>query len=632
MNDKPKIKLKFKEHEKAKPNFTTVKTSLKSILKDYDHNYSRINQIVIECHQIVTRTYQFIRLWLLYQYHNGLPLSSINKDFILSCIRIGGVTATLGRPSKKTDLEKQLSDFYDREFQPCLSQSKYCLKYKSYLVPYLAVQIQTAFENNIIVHFLKRVRKVLNFLRPSTLTNDKLFKKIKNWILMDRHDLIPDEYRDWSLNFREQYLPSSYQNCYGYDVHVEPYKYLYYMIKMNWIIEQYNQTHNSEREQQRLFQPIPLRASKIPCYITLDANCIVSLFYQENKGYIGHHIADHSAAVWGSLFHTELKIMKHTGYHFCTIQTDGIGASICFQKDGLTMRQKKEVHDEQIKSLEKLDVIRYQQKKLVGGDPGKRSSLYLMDEEKNRLRYTPGQRRSESQILICQRIMESEKEKWGVKKIELELSKYNCKTVDYNGFKKYIQMESSFNIQTDHFYQLDIWRKMKWRVWINRRRSQDQFLNRIEKVFGRSEDIVICYGNWSETKQMKYLMPSLGIGLRRLVSKRFETFLVDEYRTSKLCNQCHQQLEHHNSLYRVLVCPTCQNNRSESKCCFFNRDANACMNMLFLTREWLQYQRRPEAYKRSSVLDEAQISQKMTTLTTEAIGFANGLVENPESQ
>ena len=102
---------------------------------------------------------------------------------------------------------------------------------------------------------------------------------------------------------------------------------------------------------------------------------------------------------------------------------------------------------------------------------------------------------------------------------------------------------------------------------------------------------------------MKHVMPSQGVGLRRLISRRFETVMVDEYRTSKLCNQCHQKLEQYQgekrSLYRVLVCRHCQSNRSESKCCFFNRDANAGMNMLYLTKMWLQTQKRPLEYKRT---------------------------------
>lgn len=319
-----------------------------------------------------------------------------------------------------------------------------------------------------------------------------------------------------------------------------------------------------------------------------------------------YHIAEHRDQVWSSIFQTDHKVMKKNGYHFGTLQTDGIGVSICFQKNGLTYQEKHTRQLEQpFKLLEQLtdsDRLKYQNRKQIGGDPGKQSSIYLMDHEKHRLRYTPRQRRADSQILICRRIMDSEKENYDVREAELILSQYNSKTIDYQQYKEYLRQEHLFQQRTGSFYQQEIWRKMKWRVWINRRRSEDQFLNRIEQVYGQPDEIVICYGNWSESQSMKYLMPSQGIGLRRLLSKRFEIVMVDEYRTSKLCNQCHQKLESYKGLYRVRFCPHCQNNRSDSKCCFFNRDANACMNMLYLVQEWLHHQVRPEEYKRSMLL------------------------------
>jgi len=261
MNNKPKIKLKIKSNclkSSSKPNFSVIKTSLKSILRNYDFNFPIINQLVIDCHQLVTRTYQFIRLYLLDQYFKDQILPTINKDFILSCMRVCGQSSSVGRPSKKTDLENEMNIFYDHEFAPCINQPKCDLKYKSFVLPYLAVQIQTSFENNITEHFLKRIRKVLNFLRPTSLTDGKLFKKIKNWILMDRHDLIPKEYQSWSQDVKGKYLPITYQTCYGYDVKVNPQKYLYYMIKMNQLIEQQNQiiqqSQLSEEEKKQRFK------------------------------------------------------------------------------------------------------------------------------------------------------------------------------------------------------------------------------------------------------------------------------------------------------------------------------------------------------------------------------------------
>ena len=151
------------------------------------------------------------------------------------------------------------------------------------------------------------------------------------------------------------------------------------------------------------------------------------------------------------------------------------------------------------------------------------------------------------------------------------------------------------------FYENELYRKLKWRTWIYGRKSEDKFLNRIEETYGKKENLLLCYGNWSNNKQMKYIMPTKGIGLRRTVEKKFNVVLVDEFRTSKLCSKCNCELEHYNNLHRVLVCRGCKSSGSESKnTTFMNRDMNACMNMLHISNSWIHSKIRPENFCRTS--------------------------------
>ena len=48
-------------------------------------------------------------------------------------------------------------------------------------------------------------------------------------------------------------------------------------------------------------------------------------------------------------------------------------------------------------------------------------------------------------------------------------------------------------------------------------------------------------------------MPTKGVGLRRVIQKKFNVVLVDEFRTSKLCSKCNCELENYKNLHRVLV-------------------------------------------------------------------------------
>ena len=98
---------------KTRGNFITVKTSLKSILKDYDNNFEIINKLVLECNEIVCRTYQFIRLFILSKYHKKEPLPNLDKDTVLYFIRAWGDGCNVGKKAKNTDFEQELNKFYD---------------------------------------------------------------------------------------------------------------------------------------------------------------------------------------------------------------------------------------------------------------------------------------------------------------------------------------------------------------------------------------------------------------------------------------------------------------------------------------------------------------------------------------
>jgi len=123
-----------KNIQKLKLNdFCIVKTSLKSILKNYEQDFPRINQLVIECHQIVTRTYQLIKLYLLDQYRRiqqqSLPIpnslfppmkktvkgktflsTDIDETLILYFIRAGGLREKR-RPSNNPEFAQDLDEF-----------------------------------------------------------------------------------------------------------------------------------------------------------------------------------------------------------------------------------------------------------------------------------------------------------------------------------------------------------------------------------------------------------------------------------------------------------------------------------------------------------------------------------------
>ena len=110
-----------------------------------------------------------------------------------------------------------------------------------------------------------------------------------------------------------------------------------------------------------------------------------------------------------------------------------------------------------------------------------------------------------------------------------------------------------------------------------------------------------------ETSQMKHFMPTKGVGMRNLISKRFSTVSVNEFRTSKLCCNCFGSLQHlyvenqekKNKVFRCLICPECESSESKQPA-FVTRDLNSALNIRQLALTWMTEKTRPVAFCRET--------------------------------
>ena len=67
-------------------------------------------------------------------------------------------------------------------------------------------------------------------------------------------------------------------------------------------------------------------------------------------------------------------------------------------------------------------------------------------------------------------------------------------------------------------------------------------MNNIKNVFG--DNIVIAYGDWSRSSQMKHFMPTKNKGIRKLIEKNMKQYQYHEYNTSKKCSDCLEDLNY----------------------------------------------------------------------------------------
>ncbi len=593
----------------GKQPYQTLKIPLKTILRDKEA-LPVLTQLVFDMNDLVIHTYQFIRLYLLHLLEKCENFPEINDTFILYCMKTLGERDNRGKQATNTDLLTTLETFYIAKYQPLINHAKMSLKNKTYILPYLATHIHTAFSNNITERFTTHFLRFINQTTAS-INEDKLtLLQFKHRIFDLKDEEKNSPFQEWKDIHLHHILPANIKKSVHYDVKVRPFDYLKGMLYMNSILE------DNER---KLFQPIPLRTDIIPKHITLDTACLVSLFCPEKdkdgkktkKGELLKNIKENQSDIWGSFIDIKNKIFRNKHYQFSyQLQTDGVGCSLLFIRKDLAQNKKwgskmPIVEEKEYPQLETLDdqiIEDFKPRKIIGCDPGKRSLVYMVDDEGNRLQYTAPQKRIESKAKRNIYVLGIEKRRSGIIEKETILSVQNGKTSNLEKFKSYLVEKTRLNNETSTFYQREVWRKMKFRSYSYGKKSVDVFLNKIKETFG--DNILIGYGNWSRDAHMKHFMPTMNKGLRKLIHRKYDTLTVNECMTSKMCCVCKSELENYRDekgrkIHRLLVCKSqvCVSSQNK-KAVYKTRDLNSAVNILNLTRMWLDRKERPNEFCR----------------------------------
>jgi len=608
MNDTKKKKDEFKEFRSDdKSAYKTFKIPLKTILLNRETMQPVINHLVFEMNDLIIHSYQFIRLFILHQYTQNKPLPVIDNTFILYCIKTLGVKNNCGAKPAKTDLLETLKQFYETEYQPLLNHEKTNLKNTTFLLSCLATQIHISLSNNIQEHFIQHFVRFIN-KTTNEITEDKatLFQFKKQLLNLDETNEI---FNEWKRIHLSNILPTKIEKSINYDIKVNPFNYLKGMIYMNSILE---------KQDTKLFQPLPLRTNIIPKHIIIDTASLINLFCPEKdkdgnkvkKGEMLKQLKTNQIEAWSNFLNMKHKIFRNKNYQFHNqIQTDGISCCLLFIRKDLKDKKwgtKTPVLQEQefynIEDLSKEQLKTLKDKNIVGCDPGKRSLVYMMDSEGHKLQYTAPQRKKESKATTNERILLDEKNKNGIIEKETKLSLQNGKSVNYDKFKTYLIEKDKLNKETTDFYKREVWRKMKFRQYSYGKKSIDVFLNKIKETFG--ENILIGYGDWSSDSQMKHFIPTMNKGLRKLIHKRYDTISINEYNTSKKCCDCSNYLNNYidkkgKKVHRLLTCSNCVSSENK-QIVYKTRDANSSINIMNLTRLWIEKQERPLCFQRTT--------------------------------
>lgn len=521
--------------------------------------------------------------------------------------------------------------------------------------------------------FNQEINKVKKDLTSfNELESDKKYHK---WILEQRKLIYQTktEFEEDSIYYDLKVKPQDYLKSMFY-ICGELEKVYNQIKKLNESIKE--EDEEKKKKQIRLFNVIPLRTNIVSKNICLDSCSLISNFLDkslktdegkkdknedENKknknsqkyknrdiGGNVHNIDNYNykqgnnqQLLWDYFFRTNQKVFKKNKYQFnYMIKTDGVSVSILFVRTGEDgnplKKQKGKKYKEQIdcEYIEKAKLTEEQKKlKIITIDPNDGGDLIYCGskDEKGNLetfRYTQNQRRLETRTKKYMKITEkvnteTKINNQTIKQIESTLSVLNSKTVNYNELKKYIVEKNKVNKLLYEHYQQEFFRKFKLNRYINMQKSEAKMIENFKNKFDTPDKVIIVFGDHDKGQNnMKGLEPAICKKFRKIFKNAgYKVFLINEFRTSKLCNCCHQELDKFltrasnkpkdkkknkkilvNGLLKHTVSnPEGEQNQIPLCTIIHNRDKNAVQNMLYIVEHILKTGSRPEVYTRKEL-------------------------------
>jgi hypothetical protein len=299
---------------KDPPDYFNKKGILKNLLRDLN-DLDVFKDAVIRTNKIIIPVLQFIEAYYLWCYDTNQTLPEFDEKGNFISLVFSVILRTDIKSLKESNkvIYRPMMEFYDNHFIKVLCEPPLTSTHINQVLSYAKISIMTIIRNNIKVHFVKRLFGYINAIwdhanahnyeQRKTRKEKLAFRKalrsklkaVKNDILNGTQTCHPD-YRQWCSGTRALLVPLVYEKSIPYDLEVNPFKYLRYMVFMNKHLELMNM---------KQFHCFPLRSQLIPKSIEIDTIGLMDLFYP-GSGY--------------DSFHTDLKALIESQNQIETLQ------------------------------------------------------------------------------------------------------------------------------------------------------------------------------------------------------------------------------------------------------------------------------------------------------------------------
>ena len=633
-----------------------------STLYNNKNVFNTIEDAIKRTNSIVIKSYMLLRLWILKKYETNTIIPLITKETIKMAFKSVIDNKKRGKRASGDNLKlvNELKEIFTNDITDKFENGSKL----STILNYYSITMLTSIDNNIKNNFINYVNRYVNAYFINKYENeikDKEFKKqlFKNLTILKK-DICEntsnstDIYKQWLLENRNNIVPvydSNNDSIYKL-LKNTPQLCFKNMIYMNIELDKLNK---------KQFQFFPLQSNTILRHIQIDTSALIELF--ENKvSEVYKNIEIQKAIIWTKIFKLNQSIKKYVFDY--TIITDGFSTALRFLNQDYSeevkgkknkMKQCKTIVNNKLKGLNKEDKIKVKElikeekeqiskkkkedkkktnenkdktkinsnnktefsyiddvnkDELQGQhifiDPGKRSLLTMMDDNNKFVSYTNKEYMERTKRQKYSKKLNTYKSDLGITKNENTLSDFNSKSCIVEDFKKYINQKLEVNNKVVNLYNDNKFRQYKWYSFINKKRAEDNLLNKIEKEY--SKDHIIIIGDWSIGKQMSNFISTPNLSLKRKLKERFKIFNIDEYRTSCLNYKTEKRCENlilpspvtgKNYKMHSILTYKMENNRLGC----INRDKNGCYNIKKLFYSYMNSGVIPEAYRRGIKID-----------------------------
>ena len=136
----------------------------------------------------------------------------------------------------------------------------------------------------------------------------KARRELKDAVFKNDASLVPARYKAWYEKHRRYIAPSEWVVSLPYDAKATPERYLAYSFYMNGVLAKMDC---------KLVQPLSLRASIVPHYITIDTASLISFFADKGaKGALLKRVTDNQEPFWNTLFNLNKRVFRQKGCDF----------------------------------------------------------------------------------------------------------------------------------------------------------------------------------------------------------------------------------------------------------------------------------------------------------------------------